>query len=726
MRRRWWSVVALLAVAGSDDAPVACGCGLDGDWPEAPSKAPPDWLRVPRQSSAWAVTMVLALPACRGAPARSLREASACGPRDACVFDALKRSGDRRGAQLAEPPPPGNATDDWADWAVYAAARRRFAELLDAAGASPACARALGGGGGAPPRARAARDAAAVAAAPAARPVPRRAPYAPFAPSKRWAFLGDAAPWAARRDQRGRRRRVRGARGPLRRAARATIAGGRLFATLPADGALAMAYSRAEWNRLPVFLGAFLEIARFPALPVDFLFLLMDVPGVLDASTSPPVFAEARLRRAPPDRRHWLLPSFDTSRLEGGDVGDAAPPAARERSGAFWRGTVHAFTGYSVEEMVARRAYVHNLASRLDGRGNVVDALAEPVAASLQFSGGEGNARRWAVTTACDAGDDRLDVAAAEVAVEVEASGATDRAVSGDPAAAAARAVAAADGPTGITLRNYGFADHGDVCAKEAFLYLDGISTSNGLKYYGACGGPVILDADAAYEDLITAAWPAHAAAAHDPGATLRDKVDYVGADGAGAAAFCASVARAVAWLRAHAADATAMGARTRGAMLAVGSARAALEYLREALWPTRRSAGTARAARWRRGGSRDRRGGDAAVRNAYAELQVLLLEDRDADATELRRLFSPAAAADGLYPRSGACAAFPRPAAAAGARAPVVVAGQGGSGSRSVVELLRACGVEMNGVDGGEDDASSADRRLRARACALDTPQNP
>ena len=113
-------------------------------------------------------------------------------------------------------------------------------------------------------------------------------------------------------------------------------------------------------------------------------------------------------------------------------------------------------------------------------------------------------------------------------------------------------------------------------------------------------------------------------------------------------------------------------------------------------------------------------------MRNAYAELQVLLLEDRDADAIELRRLFAPAAAADGLYPRSGACAAFARPAAFASARAPVVVAGQGGSGSRSVVELLRACGVEMNGVDGGEDDASSADRRLRARACALDTPQNP
>ena len=67
--RRWSAIVALLAVAGSDDAPVACGGGLDGDWPEAPSKAPPDWLRVPRQSPAWAVTMVLALPACRGEPA---------------------------------------------------------------------------------------------------------------------------------------------------------------------------------------------------------------------------------------------------------------------------------------------------------------------------------------------------------------------------------------------------------------------------------------------------------------------------------------------------------------------------------------------------------------------------------------------------------------------------------------------------------------------------------
>jgi hypothetical protein len=37
MRRSAVVAVALLAVAGSDDAPVACGCGLDGDWPEAPS-----------------------------------------------------------------------------------------------------------------------------------------------------------------------------------------------------------------------------------------------------------------------------------------------------------------------------------------------------------------------------------------------------------------------------------------------------------------------------------------------------------------------------------------------------------------------------------------------------------------------------------------------------------------------------------------------------------------
>ncbi|KAK7239238.1 stress-induced-phosphoprotein [Aureococcus anophagefferens] len=223
---------------------------------------------------------------------------------------------------------------------------------------------------------------------------------------------GAAGVTSGRRRPRSRRPR------PAAPRARATIAGGRLFATLPADGALAMAYSRAEWNRLPVFLGVPLKSrGRFPAPPVDFLFLLMDVPGVLDASTSPPVFAEARLRRAPPDRRHWLLPSFD-------------------------------------------------------------------------FSGGEGNARRWAVTTACDATDDRLDVAAAEVAVEVEASA---RRTEPSPATQPARAPVAADGPTGITLRNYGFADHGDVCAKEAFLYLDGISTSNGLKYYGGVWRPVIL-----------------------------------------------------------------------------------------------------------------------------------------------------------------------------------------------------------------------------------------
>ncbi|KAH8043529.1 hypothetical protein JL722_15166 [Aureococcus anophagefferens] len=382
-----------------------------------------------------------------------------------CLFHRLRIAEAR--AQLAEPPAPGNATDDWADWAVYAAARRRFAELLDAAGASPACARA-----------RAARRAAAAAA-------------------------------------RGARRR--------------------------------------------------------------------------------------------------------------GGCG---------------------------------------------GAGRASGAAAGP------FSGGEGNARRWAVTTACDAGDDRLDVAAAEVAVEVEAARDGQSRLR---RRAPQRRRRAADGPTGITLRNYGFADHGDVCAKEAFLYLDGISTSNGLKYHGACAprDPRRRRRD---EDLVTAAWPAHAAAAHDPGATLRDKVDYVGADGAGAAAFCASVARAAAWLR-----------RTRGR-----------EAMARTLAPCSPSA------------LRARRSSDAAVRNAYAELQVLLLEDRDADAIELRRLFSPAAAADGLYPRSGACAPF-RPAAAA-RRAPAVVAGQGGSGSRSVVELLRACGVEMNGVDGGEDDASSADRRLRAR----------
>ena len=52
-----------------------------------------------------------------------------------CLFHRVYGLPRPRRAQLAEPPPPGNATDDWADWAVYAAARRRFAELLDAAGA---------------------------------------------------------------------------------------------------------------------------------------------------------------------------------------------------------------------------------------------------------------------------------------------------------------------------------------------------------------------------------------------------------------------------------------------------------------------------------------------------------------------------------------------------------------------------------------------------------------
>ncbi|KAH8046251.1 hypothetical protein JL720_16439 [Aureococcus anophagefferens] len=47
-------------------------------------------------------------------------------------------------------------------------------------------------------------------------------------------------------------------------------------------------------------------------------------------------------KRSPADRQ-WLLPSFDTFRLEGGDVDDVAPAAARERSGAFWRGTVRGF-----------------------------------------------------------------------------------------------------------------------------------------------------------------------------------------------------------------------------------------------------------------------------------------------------------------------------------------------------------------------------------------------
>ena len=89
----------------------------------------------------------------------------------------------------------------------------------------------------------------------------------------------------------------------------------------------------------------------------------------------------------------------------------------------------------------------------------------------------------------------------------------------------------------------------------------------------------------------------------------------------------------------------------------------------------------------------------DADARNRFGELQVALLGRRAGDAAAARRLFAPAPP-NGRFPRDGACAAFETPADAARAGPPLVVAGQGGSGTRSVVSLLRAAGALVNGRD--------------------------
>ena len=89
----------------------------------------------------------------------------------------------------------------------------------------------------------------------------------------------------------------------------------------------------------------------------------------------------------------------------------------------------------------------------------------------------------------------------------------------------------------------------------------------------------------------------------------------------------------------------------------------------------------------------------EAAARRAFAERQVVALGEL-ADAEALRALFAAGARGG----RHGACSPFADAEAAEAARAPLVIGGQGGSGTRSVVSLLRAAGVEMNGgVDGGE-----------------------
>ncbi|KAH8055884.1 hypothetical protein JL722_7700 [Aureococcus anophagefferens] len=371
----------------------------------------------------------------------------------------------------------------------------------------------------------------------------------------------------------------------------------------------------------------------------------MDVPGPASA-TLPPLFAQARFKRSAPADRQWLLPSFDTFRLEGGDVDDVAPAAARERSGAFWRGTVRGFRGYSAEAMVARRFRLTNL--NHDPSAANPHALAEPYDARVQFSGGVGNWRRWTVTTACDAGDDRLDVAAA----------------------------AAGAGPASFKLLNYGRRPRA-ICAKEA-LYLDGISTSNGLKYYLACGAPVLMDRASRFEDLITAAWPMVA------GGNLTEGVDYVAVGAAAddvradertrAAAekrFCGDVAAAVDGLRRNPADAAAMGARGRRAALAVGTAARGLEYL--AVWKSNSELGYLERAL-----------------ASYARLQNFDVAD-DVSAHGAPRWRDAAGDAMDATPASLADDADARN------RFGEL---QGGSGTRSVVSLLRAAGALVNGRD--------------------------
>ncbi|KAH8061249.1 hypothetical protein JL721_8910 [Aureococcus anophagefferens] len=403
-----------------------------------------------------------------------------------------------------------------------------------------------------------------------------------------WRFLERDAAAFSRFDRAAVARAFHEPADPTRRGARATTAGGRLFVEYARDRDL---MGVAHWYRVPTFAAALLEVLRrAPDLPaVDFVLLPMDVPGITRAG-DPPLFAEARSRREPPDARQWLLPSFDTFRLEGGDVGDVAPAATREASGAYWRGTVRLFYGYARDTFVVARKALMSLGQ--DAVGG--DALAEPVDRRLQFSGGAGTWRRWTVSTACDRCDGRLDLVEPR-GVELSVGSASEpqrTSLVADVKELRATLLADAAGgnaPTNAKLRNYGFGDHGAACAKEALLYLDGISTSNGLKYYLACGVPVLMDEAATFEDLITAAW-----ASTTPGGELRPGVDYasVGRRGdtfrgdADAVAalerrFCDDVAGAVDGLRADPAAAAAMGQRGRAVALeSVGSRASAVAFL--------------------------------------------------------------------------------------------------------------------------------------------------
>ena len=89
-------------------------------------------------------------------------------------------------------------------------------------------------------------------------------------------------------------------------------------------------------------------------------------------------------------------------------------------------------------------------------------------------------------------------------------------------------------------------------------------------------------------------------------------------------------------------------------------------------------------------------KGASPPKRDVHFPSQVALL-DGSFDAESLARLFgggvydAGGAGASDYGPRAGACAPF-------STTPPVVVAGQGGSGSRGLALLLRAAGVAMNG----------------------------
>lgn len=573
---------------------------------------------------------------------------------------------------------------------------------------------------------------------------------------KRWAFLqDDASAWeAAGFSQASVNATYAHPTDDFHRGVRLVTSRGRLFITVPEQSKLLGKVALKK--RLKVFAAATIELlTRDPTLPdVDLVLMLDDVsnptwPGAVPEPpdpSAPPIFGETRRRSTPNALRHWLVPSFDTFRLEGGDVGDVSPRNA-STLGAFWRGTVHLFYGFALGDIIQSDSRI-NTAFQCDAISD--HALAEPVKTRVQFGGGQGNWRRWTVVTTCNHANDHFDFVEPinmrkSSGLRVSDYAGKKRFVKEGPKIFRTNLEKSAafdpvDGRN-IRLDNYGFSDHSQACAHEALLYLDGISTSNGLKYYVACGAPVIFDAAATFEDLIHRGWASAVADARDPRAELRDGVDYLAVGRpsdtykgdpsrvrAEESRFCRDVAKKVDWIRRNPVEAMNIGARGRAAIAQVGSARAGLEYLATALRayarlqnfdvPAKPPGCEVKLVNSHPEAVQNKQEGleDFLVRNAYAELQVTLLGPDDTDPAARRQLFvSPPEKTDPkLFPRRGACSAWRSGADATRAQPPLLVAGQGGSGTRSIVELLRGAGVEMNGgVDTNTWEKDSRAMRL-------------